>query len=101
MQINKSLTTLLVPLVLMATFYDDWYIGRLTASGVPFSQERYFGASNQYPLGSKVKVKYKGKVIKVKIVDRCDCSLDLSKRAFKDLASLVKGKINVSVVKEY
>ncbi|KAG9104275.1 hypothetical protein FRC06_004025 [Ceratobasidium sp. 370] len=48
--------------------------------------------------GKTASVTWKGKTIKVKIVDRCpvcgDNDLDLSPTAFKDLAALSVGKLN-------
>lgn len=94
----KKFKMIFLSLITLATFYDDWYIGRLTASGIVFNQNEYYGASNKYPLGTKIKIKHKEKIVKVKIVDRCNCSLDLSKKAFKKLSSLSKGVINIEVI---
>ena len=96
---KNSLMSLI--LVLGATFYDDWYQGKLTASGVPFSQSAYHGASSRYALGTKLKLTRGGKQVIVKIVDKCNCELDLSKIAFKKLGLLSEGRIKVQVQRIY
>lgn len=87
-----------------ASFYHDKYHGRKTASGVKFDQNKKTAASNNYPLGTIVKVTNpnNGKTTIVKINDRMHPKyshrIDLSKSAFKDLAPLKQGVIkNVEV----
>lgn len=82
-----------------ASYYHDKYHGRKTASGEIFDQNKKTAASNNYPLGTMVRVTNtnNGKTVIVKINDRMHPNyshrIDLSKRAFKDLASLNKGII--------
>lgn len=55
-----------------ASFYADKFIGRKTASGDIFSQEKLTCAHNTYPLGSKVRVTNlkNGKTVVLKVNDR-------------------------------
>lgn len=55
-----------------ASFYSDKFIGKKTASGEIFSQDKLTCAHNTYPLGSKVRVTNlkNGKTIVLKVNDR-------------------------------
>jgi rare lipoprotein A len=85
-----------------ATFYTVAENGTRTASGVPYNNYKMTAASNQYPLGTVVvvkNIKTKDSVI-VTITDRInqrysDTRIDLTPRAFKQLAPLHKGIIKV------
>ena len=82
-----------------ASYYSDYYNGRKTSSGEIFSQHKLTAASNNYPLGTKVKVtnQSNGKSVDVTINDRMakkfSHRIDLSKAAFKELEPLNKGII--------
>ncbi|ACK66945.1 Rare lipoprotein A [Rippkaea orientalis PCC 8801] len=82
-----------------ATYYSSSYQGSKTASGVRFSNSQPMAAHPSLPLGSKVKVtnRNNGKSVIVRIVDRCRCSIDLSQAAFRQIGSLSKGRIPVSI----
>ncbi|MDB5408141.1 MAG: septal ring lytic transglycosylase RlpA family lipoprotein [Rhodospirillales bacterium] len=70
-----------------ASFYDDKFQGRKTATGERFSQEKLTAASKDLPLGSHVTVtnKENGKSVDVKVNDRGPHVkgrvIDLSKKA--------------------
>lgn len=90
-----------------ASFYNDKYHGRKTANGETFSQNKRTAASNNYPLGTVVKVtnETNGKYTIVKINDRMAKNyshrIDLSKIAFKDIAPTSQGvvkKVKVQIV---
>ncbi len=75
----------------------------LTASGERFDENGLTAASNVIPLGTRLKVKYdpdndgQGMVVEVVVNDTGSTwDLDLSKAAFRRLASLDRGKIPVS-----
>ena len=55
-----------------ASYYSDKFIGRPTASGEKFKQNKLTAASKTLPFGTKVKVKNlsNGKTVKVHINDR-------------------------------
>jgi rare lipoprotein A len=85
-----------------ATFYADWFSGKPMANGRLFNQSNLTCASNQFPLGTKLKVKNKknGRVVFVQVTDRCvaNTNVDLSKAAFSKIASLADGLIHVVVI---
>ena len=70
-----------------ASFYDDSFQGKKTATGERFSQEKMTAASKDLPLGSHVTVtnKENGKSVDVKVNDRGPYVkgrvIDLSKKA--------------------
>jgi rare lipoprotein A len=74
-----------------ASFYNDSFQGRKTATGEPFSQEKMTAATKDLPLGSHVTVtnKANGKSVDVKVNDRGPHVkgrvIDLSKTAAKKI----------------
>lgn len=87
-----------------ATYYSDKFHGRKTASGERYNQNALTCASNQYKLGTRLKVtnKANGKSVVCRVNDRggfgkYGTTLDLSKGAFKKIAPLSKGKIKVTI----
>lgn len=80
-----------------ATYYSDYFKGRRMANGEKFRQEAMVAAHPFYKLGTRLKITYKGRSVYVYVKDRCRCSLDLSKAAFKQLAPLRQGRIPVKV----
>lgn len=82
-----------------ATHYSDYYIGKITANGDVFVQDKFTCASNNYPFGTILRVFYKGKYIDVRVNDRMVDSgvIDLSKLAFSFLAPLSVGRIKVKI----
>lgn len=86
----------------IASFYHNKFVGRKTANGEIFSNQKYTAACNQYPLGTFLKVtnEKNGKVIYVKVNDRIGHPkrmIDLSHRAAKDLNFVNSGITKVSV----
>lgn len=87
-----------------ATYYGDQFHGRKTASGEKFNQNAMTCASNQYAFGTKLKVTNikNGKSVVCRVNDRggfkkYGVSLDLSKAAFAQIASLAQGRIQVQI----
>ena len=89
-------------LFVIATFYHNYFEGRLMANGQIFSQTKMICAYNNAPLNSVLLVKDRqtGKIIKVRVTDRnTSNTLDLSKLAFKKLRPLKTGIIKNLEVK--
>lgn len=76
-----------------ASYYSNKFNGRRTASGKSFNNNGYTAAHKKLPFGTKVKVtnETNGKSVIVEITDRGPFSkareIDLSKKAFMDIAS--------------
>lgn len=76
-----------------ASYYADKFNGRKTTSGRKFDNNKYTAAHKKLPFGTKVKVTNlaNGKSVIVEVTDRGPFvksrEIDLSKRAFKDIAS--------------
>lgn len=76
-----------------ASYYANKFNGRRTASGKSFNNNGYTAAHKKLPFGTKVKVtnETNGKSVIVEITDRGPFSkvreIDLSKKAFMDIAS--------------
>lgn len=88
-----------------ASYYHNKFVGRKTANGEIFSNNKYTAACNQYPLGTYLKVtnKKNNKVIYVKVNDRIGHPkriIDLTHRAAKDLNFANSGltSVNIEVV---
>jgi rare lipoprotein A len=82
-----------------ATYYSSRYHGQRTASGIRFNNNQPMAAHPNLPFGTQVKVtnRKNGKSVVVRIVDRCNCSIDLSQAAFKQISSLSSGRVPVSI----
>ena len=78
-----------------ATYYGPGFHGQLMANGKRFNQYGLTAAHPSLRLGTRIRVRHGNRSVVVKITDRCRCSLDLSKGAFKRLAPLSKGRIRV------
>ncbi len=76
-----------------ASYYADKFTGKKTASGSRFDNNKYTAAHKRLPFGTKVRVtnEKNGKSVVVEITDRGPFvkarEIDLSKRAFMDIAS--------------
>ena len=89
-----------------ASFYNDKFNGRKTASGEKFSQKKLTAACNKLPLGTKIKVTNigNGKSVIVKVNDRLHPKMkrivDLSKAAAKKIGLTTAGitKVKVEVI---
>jgi rare lipoprotein A len=85
-----------------ATYYHPSLSGRKMANGARYNPNAMTAASNRYRLGQRVKVTNRrtGKSVIVTITDRCgNCSIDLSKAAFKRIAKPSQGRVSVKVSK--
>ncbi len=87
----------------MASYYANSFVGRKTANGEIFSQEKLTCASNVYPLGTWLKVTNlrNGKSVIVKVNDRMHPKMnrvvDLSKLAAQELNMIKSGVTQVQV----
>ena len=85
-----------------ATYYHPSLAGRTKANGQPYNPRAMTAASNNYRLGTRVRVtnRKNGKSVVVTITDRCgNCSIDLSQAAFQRIAPLRQGRVAVKVTK--
>ena len=81
-----------------ATYYHESLHGRRMANGQIFSQHSNSIASNNYKLGTRLKVCHGKRCVVGVVRDRCgNCSIDLSKALFRQLAPLKRGRIPVRV----
>lgn len=92
-----------------ASYYADKFTGRKTASGEIFDNKKYTAAHKKLPFGTKVRVtnEANGKSTMVVINDRGPFSkgreIDLSKRAFRDIArhhGYGSMKVTIEIVEE-
>lgn len=80
-----------------ASYYADKFNGKRTTSGRKFDNNKYTAAHKKLPFGTKVKVtnESNGKSVIVEITDRGPFvrsrEIDLSKRAFMEIASSKNG----------
>lgn len=88
-----------------ASFYHPKFVGRQTANGEIFSNNKYTAACNKYKLGTYVKVTNlrNGKSVYVKVNDRIGHPkrvIDLTHRAANDLNFVNSGltKVKIEVV---
>ncbi len=84
------------------TWYGGKFNGNYTYSGEKFDMNKMTAASNHFPIGTKLKVtnKENGKSVIVRVNDKGAMSkytIDLSKAAFKRIADLKTGVIDVKV----
>ena len=86
-----------------ASFYSDWFDGRLTANGEYFSQEEYTAAHMTLPFGTWLEVTNLDnmKSVYLRINDRGPYVkgriIDLSKAAAEAIGDLNKGIFNVQI----
>ena len=87
-----------------ASFYGEKWNGRRTANGEIFNTYELTAAHKSLPFGTKVKVvnKTTGKSVVVRINDRGPFvkgrTIDLSKKAFRSIASINKGVLKDSEI---
>lgn len=82
-----------------ATYYSDYYQGRQTASGEIFDTWGNTAAHPSLPFGTWVQVTNlnNGASVNVRINDRCNCGIDLSKAAAGQIGLLQTGVAPVSI----
>ncbi len=82
-----------------ASWYGEPFRGRRTASGERFDPGQLTCAHKSLPFGTRLEVRYHGKVVQVRVTDRgpfiAGRVLDLSQGAFARLAPLGSGVITV------
>ena len=89
-----------------ASYYATKFHGRRTASGKKFDNNGYTAAHKKLPFGTKVKVtnEANGKSVIVEITDRGPFSkareIDLSKRAFMDIAANKNSGVLIVTIEE-
>jgi rare lipoprotein A len=87
----------------LASFYDDKFNGRITASGELFDQSKLTAAHRTFPFGTRVAVTNinNKKTVELIINDRGpyvkDRIIDVSKKAAQELGFVGKGTANVKV----
>lgn len=87
----------------VATYYHSKFVGRKTASGSIFSNQKLTAAHNTIPLGSRIRVTniHNGKQVEVTVNDRGGMgrgvTLDLSTAAFQKLQDLDAGRVTVRI----
>lgn len=94
------------PRKLTASWYGDECARKLMANGKPFDPTMFTCASWDYPLGTMLSVSANGKTVAVVVTDRGPAKrllrtrqIDLSRVAFRALAPLKQGLIQVTVEK--
>lgn len=82
-----------------ATYYSHHYTGKKMANGQRYHPDALIAAHPRHPIGTRLKVTNPktGKSVIVTVSDRCSCSLDMSRAAFKQIAGLHAGRISVTV----
>lgn len=83
-----------------ATWVHSMFENRLMANGEPYNAKRLTAASNYFDLGDQVLVTFGRKCVVVEVTDRMrkdKTGIDLSARAFQELAPLPRGRIKVIV----
>jgi rare lipoprotein A len=86
----------------VASFYHNKFVGRKTATGEVFDQDKYTAASNHFKLGTYVKVtnQSNGKMVYVKVNDRMGHQtrmIDLAEVAAQDLKFIKRGTTKVKI----
>jgi rare lipoprotein A len=84
-----------------ATFYGPGFAGKRMANGRAYNPNHAVAAHPSYPIGTRLKVtnRRNGRSVVVTVTDRCSCSLDLSKSAFRRIGNPSQGRIPVSVTR--
>jgi rare lipoprotein A len=88
-----------------ASYYSDYYNGRKTANGERFSNFEYTAASNELPLGARVRVTNltNHRSVVVRVTDRGPYAkgraIDLTRRAAEDIGMLHTGVAKVRITR--
>lgn len=87
----------------VASYYADHYEGKAMANGKPFRQARLTCASNHWPLGVRLRVRFGDRTVDVTVTDRMAVRfpgrIDLSQSAFLKLSPLTPGLLVVGVTR--
>lgn len=86
----------------IASWYGDELRGKAMANGKPFDPDKLTCAHWGYSFGTKLRVSYSGKSVVVTVTDRgpnrrLGRAIDLSQEAFRQLADIKKGLIEVTI----
>lgn len=87
----------------IGSYYHDKYDGKVAANGTIFRQNKLTAASNKHKFGDSLLITNlkNGKSVTVIVTDRLNKKysdrIDLSKKAFKEIASLKEGIIQIKV----
>lgn len=96
-----SLTlTLISPAIAQtATYYSDRFQGQRTASGETFNTWDMTSAHPSIPFGKRVRVTnlQNGRSVVVRVNDRCNCGIDVSKAAAQELGLMQSGRAPVKL----
>jgi rare lipoprotein A len=86
---------------MVVSWYGPGFEGKPTASGEIFRPEAMTAASNQYPLGTTLRVTASGRSVVVRVNDRTAKKyadrIDLTPAAFTKLAPLKTGLVEAQV----
>ena len=80
-----------------ASYYSDRLVGKRTASGKKFDNNKFTAAHKKFPFGTKLRVtnELTGKSVVVEVIDRGpfvkEREIDITKRAFKQIAGNAGG----------
>ncbi len=86
---------------MIATYYDHYLAGHMTASGEPLDPEEYAAAHRTLPLGTRLLVSHRGESVRVTVNDRgpyvAGYDIDLSLAAARKIALIGPGTAPVRV----
>jgi rare lipoprotein A len=85
-----------------ASWYGEWHRGRPMANGQPFDPDKFICASRRYPMGTRLLVRSGYWSVVVVVTDYGPArwtkrDIDLSRAAFRRLAGLEIGLLDVSI----
>jgi len=88
----------------IASYYSDRYEGQTMANGKPFRQTAMTCATNDWPLGTKLRVRFNDRTVDVVVTDRMaprfkKVRIDLTTSAFRRLSPLTPGLLPVGVTR--
>ena len=86
-----------------ASYYHDKFNGKKTASGRRFDNDKYTAAHRSFPFGTRLRIinEANNKWVIVEVTDRGPFTrgreIDLTSRAFKDIAGGYGGSLKVTI----
>ena len=82
-----------------ATYYANSLVGKKMTNGKRYHHGLAIAAHPSKKIGTRLQVCIvkNGKCVVVRVADRCNCSIDLSKGAFRQIASTKQGRVPVRV----
>jgi rare lipoprotein A len=86
---------------MIATYYNHYLAGHMTASGEPLDPEEYAAAHRTLPLGTRLLVSHRGESVRVTVNDRgpyvAGYDIDLSLAAAREIGLIGSGTSPVRV----